>query len=156
MFDRFRQLGSARQTHLSLAAEGMVFPRPSDGRRLTSFDWTPIRYRNVIGLLKTPFYAGAYAYGKSEKRVTLVDGRARKSYGHGKPRDDWDVLIRDHHEGYVDWPEYERNQSLLAANAYGRTGGLACCRFRGHHLKLGPGLITSRRRSLRCGLRRGN
>ena len=77
VFERFRQVGSARQTHLSLTAEGVFFPRPSEGKRLTSFDWTPIRYGNVIGLLKNPFYAGAYAYGKSEKRIELVDGRAR-------------------------------------------------------------------------------
>ncbi len=32
-------------------------------------------------------------------------------------------MIRDHHEGYIDWAEYERNQALLAANAYGRAGG---------------------------------
>jgi excisionase family DNA binding protein len=123
VFERFRMLGSARQTHLSLAAEGLFFPRPSDGKRLTSFDWTPIRYRNVIALLKNPFYAGAYVYGKSEKRIAVVDGRARKSYGHGKLPKDWEVLIRDHHEGYIDWAEYERNQAVLAANAYGRVGG---------------------------------
>jgi len=128
VFERFRLLGSARQTHLSLAAEGLVFPRPSDGKRLTAVDWTPIRYRNVISLLKNPFYAGAYVYGKSEKRVAVIDGRARKSYGHGKPPEDWEVLIRDHHEGYIDWAEYERNQAVLAANvyvsrAYGRIGG---------------------------------
>lgn len=123
VFERFRQLGSARQAHLSLTAEGVFFPRPSDGKRLTSFDWRQIRYRNVISLLKNPFYAGAYVYGKSEKRVELVDGRARKSYGHGKPPEAWDVLIHDHHEGYIDWTEYERNQTLLAANAYGRVGG---------------------------------
>jgi hypothetical protein len=35
--------------------------------------------------LKNPFYAGAYASGKSEQRTALVDGRLRKSYGHGKP-----------------------------------------------------------------------
>ena len=123
VFERFRQLGSARQTHLSLVADGLFFPRPSDGKRLTSFDWTPIRYRNVIGLLKNPFYAGAYVYGKSEKRIAVVDGRARKSYGHGKAAEDWDVLIREHHDGYIDWPAYERNQALLAANTYGRVGG---------------------------------
>src|SRR3954453_6746034 len=123
VFERFRQLGSARQAHLSLTADGLFFPRPSDGKRLTSFDWTPIRHRNVIGLLKNPFYAGAYAYGKSEKRIAMVDGRARKSYGHGKAAEDWDVLIRGHHDGYIDWSEYERNQALLAANTYGRVGG---------------------------------
>jgi DNA invertase Pin-like site-specific DNA recombinase len=123
IFERFRQLASARQTLLSLTAEGLHFPRPSDGKRLTSFEWTPLRYRNVIGLLKNPFYAGTYSYGKTEKRVALVEGRARKTYGHGKPMVDWDVLIKDHHEGYIDWAEFERNQATLAANTYGRTGG---------------------------------
>jgi len=40
IFERFRILRSARQTHLSLAAEGMFFHRPSDGKRLTSFEST--------------------------------------------------------------------------------------------------------------------
>src|SRR3954465_4336931 len=124
VFARFRLLGSARQVLLSLTADGLCFPRPSDGKRMTAFEWTPIRYRNVISLLKNPFYAGAYAYGKSEKRVAVVDGRARKTYGHGKRLETWEVLIKDHHDGYIDWAEFERNQALLAANAYGRAGGV--------------------------------
>jgi DNA invertase Pin-like site-specific DNA recombinase len=123
VFERFRLLGSARQVLLSLTADGLCFPRPSDGKRMTAFEWTPIRYRNVISLLKNPFYAGAYAYGKSEKRVAMVDGRARKTYGHGKQLETWEVLIKDHHDGYIDWAEFERNQALLAANTYGRVGG---------------------------------
>ena len=105
------------------SAEQVHFPRPSDGKKLTTFDWTPIRYRNVISVLKNPFYAGAYAYGKSEKRTAIVDGRARKSYGHGKPLEEWEVLLKDHHEGYIDWAEFERNQAQLAVNAYGKLGG---------------------------------
>ncbi len=38
IFSRFRQLGSARQAHLSLKAEGVHFPRPSDGKKMTSFE----------------------------------------------------------------------------------------------------------------------
>src|SRR6202167_1038075 len=38
IFNRFRQLGSARQVHLSLKAEGVHFPRPSDGKRMISFE----------------------------------------------------------------------------------------------------------------------
>jgi DNA invertase Pin-like site-specific DNA recombinase len=124
IFARFRQLGTARQVLLSLTAEKMHFPRPSNGKTLTSFEWTPIRYRNVISLLKNPFYAGVYAYGKSEKRTVLVDGRVRKSYGHGKPFDQWEVMIKDHHPGYIEWAEFERNQKLLAANAYSKAGGV--------------------------------
>jgi hypothetical protein len=68
------------------------------------------------------FYSGAYAYGKSGKQTTIVDGRAHKSYKHPKPFEEWKVLIKEHHEGYIDWTEFERNQQLLAANAYGKAG----------------------------------
>jgi len=123
IFARFRELGSARQVHLSMRADQLNFPRPSDGKRMINLEWTSIRYRNVISVLKNPFYAGAYIYGKSGKLTEIVDGRARKTYGHPKPFDDWEVVIKDHHEGYVPWDEYARNQVLLAANAYGRRGG---------------------------------
>ena len=149
VFQKFRELGSARQVLLWMASQNIHFPYPSDGRTLTSFEWRPIRYRNVISILKNPFYAGVYAYGKSEKRTTIVDGRARKSYGHAKPMDTWEVFIRDHHVGYISWTEYERNQGLLAGNAYRRVGdtksgrggrallaGLICCARCGRRLSV--------------------
>jgi DNA invertase Pin-like site-specific DNA recombinase len=76
IFARFRQLGSARQVHLSLKDEQVHFPRPSDGKKMIFFDWTPIRYRNVISVLKNPFYAGAYAYGKIGEAKSGRGGRA--------------------------------------------------------------------------------
>ena len=124
IFARFRQLGSARQVLLSLAAEQMHFPRPSGGKKMVSFEWTPIRYRSVIAVLKNPFYAGAYIYGKSGKRTALVDGRVRTTYKHDKPFAQWEVIIKEHHEAYIEWSEFERNQKLLAANAYGKAGGV--------------------------------
>ena len=149
VFHKFRELGSARQVLLWMASQNIHFPYPSDGRTLTSFEWRPIRYRNIISILKNPFYAGVYAYGKSEKRTTIVDGRARKSYGHRKPMGTWEVFIQDHHEGYISWAEYERNQALLAGNAYGRVGdtksgrggrallaGLICCARCGRRLSV--------------------
>ena len=123
IFARFRQLGSARQVLLSMRAEQIHFPRPSDGKKLVAFAWTPVRYRHVIAVLKNPFYAGAYAYGKGEKRTAIVDGRARTSYGHRKPLEAWEVLLKDHHDGYIDWAEFERNQKQLAGNAFGVLGG---------------------------------
>lgn len=149
VFQKFRELGSARQVLLWMASQNIHFPYPSDGRTLTSFEWRPIRYRNVISILKNPFYAGVYAYGKSEKRTAIVDGRARKSYGHHKPMDAWEVFIKDHHEGYISWLEYEHNQALLAGNAFSQVGntksgrggrallaGLICCARCGRRLKV--------------------
>ena len=91
---------------------------------MVSFDWTPIRYRNVISILKNPFYAGMYVYGKTEKRTAIVDGRVRKTYKHGKPFDRWEVMLKDHHDAYIDWSEFERNQKQLALNAYGKVDGV--------------------------------
>src|SRR5258706_3140022 len=61
--------------------------------------------------------------------------------------DAWEVFIKDHHEGYISWVEYERNQALLAGNNYGRVGdtksgrggrallgGLICCARCGRRL----------------------
>jgi len=146
IFARFRELGSARQVLLSLAADQLHFPRPSDGKRMIAFDWTPIRYRNVISVLKNPFYAGAYIYGKSEHRTAIVNGRAQKTYGHGKPFDEWEVVLKDHHEGYIDWAEFERNQKQLAANAYGRVGEVKSGRG-------GQALLVGLLRCARCGRR---
>jgi excisionase family DNA binding protein len=146
VFARFRERGSARQVHLSMIAERIHFPRPSDEGRMTSFEWLPIRYRNVISILKNPFYAGVYVYGKSEKRTEIVEGRARKSYGHGKPIGTWEVMIKDHHEGYISWAEYERNQKQLASNTYGWPGGAKSSRG-------GRGLLSGMLTCGRCGRR---
>ena len=135
--------------------DGFHFPKPSDRRQGAGFEWLPIRYYNVLSTLRNPFYAGVYAYGKSGKRTVLVDGRLRKSYGHPKPPEQWDVMIHDHNRGYISWEEFERNRKQLAANNYGKTGGvksgrggsallvgiLTCARC-GHHLTVSYGSRT--------------
>ena len=52
-----------------------------------------------------------------------MTGRARKTYGHHRPLHECEILLKDHHESYIDWEEFERNQTQLAANAYGRKDG---------------------------------
>lgn len=146
IFTRFSELGSARQVLLSMTADQIHFPRPSDEGRMTNFKWLPIRYHNVISVLKNPFYAGVYVYGKSEKRTSIVDGRARRSYGHSKPVGTWDVFIKDHHEGYIGWDEFERNQNQLALNNYGRADGVKSGRG-------GRALLAGVMTCARCGRR---
>jgi recombinase len=125
VFARFSECGGARQVLLRMSAERVHFPRPSDGKRMIAFEWRSIRYRNVISVLKNPFCAGVYAYGKSEKRTALVNGHVRKSYGHHKPLEQCEVLLKNHHEGYIEWAEFERNQTVLAKSGRGRRALLA-------------------------------
>ena len=46
-------------------------------------------------ILHNPLYAGAYAFGRKAQRTRIVDGRARKVSGFAKPRDEWNVLLRE-------------------------------------------------------------
>ncbi len=146
IFSRFRDLASARQVLLAMADEGVHFPRPSDGVRLTSFDWRPIRYRNVISVLKNMFYAGVYVYGKTGRKTEVRDGRAHVTYKNRKPSEDWDVVLKDHHDGYISWDQYERNQTQLARNAYGSKGGVKSARG-------GGALLAGLMSCARCGRR---
>ncbi|MDQ6663936.1 MAG: recombinase family protein [Acidobacteriota bacterium] len=63
-------------------------------------------------------YAGAYAFGKTESRTKVIDGRARKSDGHSQPPETCPVLIHDHHPGYISWEQSQQNQAMLADNAH--------------------------------------
>jgi len=70
----------------------------------------------MIFLLTNPVYAGAYAYGKSRQERYVDDTGTIRKRVRKLPREQWAVLIRDHHPGYIDWETYEANQTRLAQN----------------------------------------
>ena len=119
MFDKFQELGSARQ--VLLWAQDQVLQLPI-GRRNSStackIEWRPAAYHTVLQILRHPVYAGAYVFGRTTQRTRIVDGRARKTTGHTKPMTSWNVLIRDHHPRYISWEQYEANQRLISENAH--------------------------------------
>jgi hypothetical protein len=81
-------------------------------------EWRPAAYHTVLMILRHPVYAGAYVFGRTTQRMRIVDGRARKTTGHSKPMPAWNVLLRDHHPGYITWEQYEENQKLISENAH--------------------------------------
>ena len=114
IFARFQELGSARQVWLWMRSEGVQFPL----RRFTGAEvqWVTPTYHQVHSVLSSPVYAGAYAFGKS-RRERYVDehGRPRKRTRQ-LPQAEWEVLIWDHHPGFIDKATFERNQARLASN----------------------------------------
>ena len=116
------ELGSVRQVLRWFREENLLlpaFPHELGERKMI---WKLPGYASLHSMLTHPIYAGAYAYGKTETRTQMVEGRTRKSAGHGKPPSGWKVLIKEHHAGYLSWEEYERNQSMIAANAHIHSG----------------------------------
>jgi DNA invertase Pin-like site-specific DNA recombinase len=116
VFTKMTEVGSARQVLLWFRREKVQLPAlPRDPGGVNHVWKLPV-YNSVLAILTNPMYAGAYAFGKTEARTRIVDGRARKTVGHRKPRSAWTVLLRDHHPQYLPWDQYERNQSTIAAN----------------------------------------
>ena len=121
VFTRFAEMQSIRQVFLSLRADQIALPfidAKSPGQH--QLRWKPPVYATVNNLLTNPVYAGAYVFGRTGSRVTIENGRKRILRGYRKDRSDWAVLLVDHHEGYLSWADYERNQRLIADNANGK------------------------------------
>ena len=125
VFSKGVELGSVRQTLLWFRQQNVCLPVLPRDPSEPPIVWKLPVYRNLWAILTNPVYAGAYAFGRREVRIKIVDGRARKSKGHLKPRSTWTVLIPNHHNGYVNWEQYERNQAMLAANTHMKSDGNA-------------------------------
>jgi excisionase family DNA binding protein len=116
-FRKFAEFASVRQVALWLMDEGMKMPVVVYGPDGRIVEWQRPRYSMIYRVLTNPVYAGIYAYGRTGSRVRLEAGRKVITRAIRRPQADWDVLIRDHHPGYVSWEEYERNQRIISGNA---------------------------------------
>lgn len=116
VFSKFRELGSIRQVYSWFIDNqvDLAIATYKNGNRL---EWK-LPSVNVLGnLLKNPIYAGAYAYGKTKRIVEIREGRKHIKKGILLPQSQWRVLIRDHHEAYISWDEYQTNLAIIAQNA---------------------------------------
>ncbi len=142
-FKKYAELGSARQAWLWYKLEEVELPVLS--RHGSELRWCVPAYHNLLTLLRNPLYAGAYAFGRTGKRTTVRDGRARQSNGHKKPMDDWSVLLHDHHEGYIGWEQFLGHQAMLNDNAHMKK------RAQRKAGRGGRALLTGMVRCARCG-----
>jgi DNA invertase Pin-like site-specific DNA recombinase len=113
VFDRFAEFGSARRVWLWFHEQQLQFPHQDpDG----AIRWIAATYTAIHSVLTNPVYAGAYVYGKSRsQRYVGEDGIIRNRIRQ-LPMEQWAVVIRDHHRGFIDWPAFDANQSRLDTN----------------------------------------
>ena len=116
VFQKFHELSSARQTMLWFRDAQIRVPAPvlhPGGEELV---WQLPTESRIRQMLRNPLYAGALAYGRTKAHHTLIDGRLHQTSRSRKARADWAVLLQDHHDGYISWDEYCKNQQILEAN----------------------------------------
>jgi DNA invertase Pin-like site-specific DNA recombinase len=125
VFSKFAEFQSVRQVHVWLRDQNIELPAKShdaDGRCIV---WKLPLYNTVHNILTNPVYAGAYAFGRTMSKVIVEDGRKRVRRGLRRSQTDWDVLLKDQHEGYITWDKFERNQRVIADNATGKGSAIA-------------------------------
>jgi DNA invertase Pin-like site-specific DNA recombinase len=120
VFAKFTDMQSVRQVHLWLRHERIPLPAVTYGAEGRVIEWKLPVYNTILHILTNPIYAGAYAFGRTGSRVSIEAGRKKVVRGFKKERKDWEVLIPNHHEGYLSWADYERNLGLIADNANGK------------------------------------
>jgi DNA invertase Pin-like site-specific DNA recombinase/predicted DNA-binding transcriptional regulator AlpA len=115
VFERFAELGSARRVWLWFRSEGLAFPlQPNYARQ--EVRWVAPTYLAIHHVLRNPVYAGAYTYGKTRRERYIDEQGTLKHRLRRLPRAQWAVLIREHHEGFIDWASFEANQARLGSN----------------------------------------
>jgi excisionase family DNA binding protein len=115
VFAAFTACGSAYGVVAAFA--GRRFPlRAYGGAWAGQLRWGTLTCARVLGVLKNPCYAGAYVHGRYTSRRTVDPGGTVHTAITERPRAEWPVLIKDHHEGYITWADYLANEARLAAN----------------------------------------
>jgi DNA invertase Pin-like site-specific DNA recombinase len=117
IFERFTVSGSVRGVWLWLREHRLKFPlQPTAYLRGTDIIWVEPTYHAVHNVLTHPAYAGAYVFGRTRQRRSVDTDGALRVRRHKLPQGDWEVLIKDHHRGFIDWNTYQANQLRISAN----------------------------------------
>jgi len=141
LIDTYRHTGSACAVVRRFRREGLLFPRRIR-RGIGKGDvlWAALDNSRVTQILHNPRYAGAFVYGRTRCTRTADFKHHQLKIA----QENWKVLIRDAHVGYLDWEEFERNQTTLRQHASGFNAGV-----RGRMPREGTALLQGR---VLCGL----
>ncbi|MBU0755558.1 MAG: recombinase family protein, partial [Planctomycetes bacterium] len=116
VFQIFRRTGTASAAAREFFERGIRFPmRPVYGPKKGEVIWKELSYPRARKVIRNVRYAGVFSFGKTRTRRL---GNGRRSTRR-LPMEEWAVLIKDAHEGYISWDEYVENQRRLKENMAG-------------------------------------
>jgi DNA invertase Pin-like site-specific DNA recombinase len=143
VFQKYAELGSLTKVHAFFVANGLqlgmrVYKGPGKGQ----LAWQRPRRGTLYEMLRHPFYAGAYAYGRCPLDPTRRAAGKKAGRRNARP-EDWVCLLRDKVPAYITWDQYQENRRRLATNDRGRRSKAAAGRA--------PTLLNGLVRCGRCG-----
>ncbi len=142
LFAKFAELGSLTKTRAFFVTHGI---RPGvrvyKGADKGPLVWQRPRRSTLYEMLRHPFYAGAYAYGRCPVDPTRR-AAGKRAGRRNAPPEEWVCLLRDKVPAYISWEQYEENRRLAAND---RGGGRQAATGRA------PTLLNGIVRCGRCG-----
>ena len=126
LFRIFQETGSAYMVVRHFEKQNIQFPkRAYGGIWRGKVIWGALSHSRALGVLKNPSYAGVYVYGRYKYQKSLTStGQLQKTMSI-LPQEEWNIVIKDHHESYISWDEYMTNQEILKQNRTNEEGNMA-------------------------------
>jgi DNA invertase Pin-like site-specific DNA recombinase len=146
VFKKFREIQSIRQTYLWFQSEHIEVPVLKDIAGKKEVVWKLPEKSYLTEMLKNPFYAGVYVWGRETTKLEYKDGKVVKRKVRVNDGREAKVFIEDHHDGYIDLETFEENQILIRSNCLSQTR----VERRGA-ARNGQGLLSGILRCGRCG-----
>lgn len=117
VFRLFRETGSAYGVVQRFAASGLRFPKRAYGGAWDGkIVWGRLTHSRVLGILKNPSYAGMYVFGRYQYRQEISPAGEVRKRMQAVAMPDWRVSLKEHHEGYISWEEFQKNIERLEKN----------------------------------------
>jgi DNA invertase Pin-like site-specific DNA recombinase len=119
VFTLFEQYNSALAVVSHFATHHLLFPtRHWGGAHAGELEWVRLCHGRVLDVLHSPLYAGAYVYGRTQTRRHARPGEEPRIKGRTRrvKQEEWPIVLRDTHPGYITWEQFCRHQQQLADN----------------------------------------
>jgi DNA invertase Pin-like site-specific DNA recombinase len=146
IFKKFREMQSIRQTYLWFHSESIEVPVLKDKAGKKEIVWKLPEKGYLQAMLKNPFYAGVYVWGRETTKLEYKDGKIVKRKARMSDARESKVFIEDHHDGYIALEAFDANQDLIRSNCLSQTQ----VERRGA-ARNGQGLLSGILRCGRCG-----
>jgi DNA invertase Pin-like site-specific DNA recombinase len=116
VFRKFEQLQNGHQLFIWFHDERVEMPvyHVVCGRWVVG--WRIPTMQQLVGMIKNPFYTGAYVYGRRPLQPVMRDGKVVKRPSSLLAPEQCRVFIADHHEAYISQQQYQENVQMLARN----------------------------------------
>ena len=116
VFRKFEQLQNGHQLFIWFHDERIEMPVYHNVCGKMVMGWRIPTMQQLVGMIKNPFYTGAYVYGRRPQRPVMIDGKVVKRPSSLNAPQHCRVFIENHHDAYISWQQYKENVEMLARN----------------------------------------